>query len=426
MARYYYKKLFEIKILHEYYLAKPDNSDFFALTDVERNQILNQKLSKNQYNIWNDIQIEPTDECQQLLNGYQIRFVKTPTGFFLGMESQMEGSTFFPLIKMDKNPSFNFVVKMKNSNFRNFTRYKLQSNLPSIFYFTNANPDGNKLFPSLSLPVEKFNAKIYYEMGQLTIIGSKLKEALLRTKSNAASKWNEIHSIGVAHHGDRKALPATFSFHFDPEINEQQVDFILKTPDDVEVKKISVVQPFRLNKITLDFRADDEDNEIPSGSYQLEVNGGAGYSNNFTILLDIKLVNPTYFGIISIDSGENDANYSLLSGTGEFKNPHPTFEIRLKSRLTYWRYKSNEGKDLSTTPTTAPYLTTASGILNSKKPRSLTFFPTEFLGDDPGTPGMNERIFLPNPPALSLKQEVDGKIYSDIFISKIKDLINVS
>ena len=101
MARYYYKKLFEIKILHEYYLAKPDNSDFFALTDVERNQILNQKLSKNQYNIWNDIQIEPTDECQQLLNGYQIRFVKTPTGFFLGMESQMEGSTFFPLIKME-------------------------------------------------------------------------------------------------------------------------------------------------------------------------------------------------------------------------------------------------------------------------------------------------------------------------------------
>ena len=101
------------------------------------------------------------------------------------------------------------------------------------------------------------------------------------------------------------------------------------------------------------------------------------------------------------------------------KVPHPVFEVRLKSRITYWRYKSETGKTLATTPKTSPYLSAENGALRSISPLPMLSNPIEFRDANPATP----RVFLPNPPDNSLRIENNGLFYSDIYLSKIKDLI---
>jgi hypothetical protein len=165
---------------------------------------------------------------------------------------------------------------------------------------------------------------------------------------------------------------------------------------------------------------------VEEGYYDLEITGDGGFSDSHRIYLQTMPLSANLFGMVVMDLAEPHAQFGLLDGGGALKNPYPVFEIRLKSRITYWRYRSSEGKILSTTPKSAPFLTASAGQLVSVNPRSMTASPSEFQVDDPNTPNVNERIFLPNPNSVSLRQEADGRIYSDVFVPKIKDLINVS
>ena len=99
--------------------------------------------------------------------------------------------------------------------------------------------------------------------------------------------------------------------------------------------------------------------------------------------------------------------------------PHPVFEIRLKSRKTIWRYVSRSGKKLSPTALSLPYLDELAGVLYSKSIRPLLASPINFESENP----IIDTIFLPNPASNSIQSDEAG-FYSNIYVSKIKSLIN--
>ena len=424
MATTYFKRLFEIRILHEYFLLDARHPEFFALNDQDREVIVNNKLRQNQYNIWKYLSIEPAEETIKLLNGQHLKFITQPTGFFIGMEVKPTGEEFIPFIPLDRNVDFTFLLKIKDPYVKNYTSLRLKSAIPAIYFFTNVNPNGKKAFPALSEPVTPFQMKNFYEMGEMAMINGNIKEALERTKSTHSSRWRDVNGKGFANEADRILVPHQFYYGFEKEQEVSQCEFTLKTLEGGEVKTITVNGAEKINKAFLDFRQDQKPvpEEIPDGLYDLEVKGDNDFQVKSRLYLHSNWYNSAFLGVISISNAEEDPDFNLLGPVGNLKKPYPVFEIRLRSRITYWRYQVQE-KPFKLSDKATNYLKKANGSVQAVNPRSLTLSPIEFKSDDPATTDVNERIFMPNPAHAGIKQEADGRIYSDIYISLIKDLI---
>jgi hypothetical protein len=186
------------------------------------------------------------------------------------------------------------------------------------------------------------------------------------------------------------------------------------------IKTINLSSNVKLDKVWLNFSTDDTSahNQIEEGTYFMEING-EGYFRQEKVLLNSKLYSASNLAMIEINYKAGDQQYNLLEPDGTLKANYPVFEIRLKSRITYWRYRSNTGMRLKTTAKTSPFLTPENNALKSNKPLPMNAFPMKLFLDEKDVIG----LFLPNPLNQSLRVESDGMIYSDIFISGIKEFI---
>jgi hypothetical protein len=420
MEDIYYKKLFEVRVLHEYYLSNDSASPYFALPDAERDSILQRKLLHHQYDIRQDLSIAPSASCEKLLRRNHIRFVPQKTGFFAGIRVNPDGAAFSPFIPLEQELAFEFTLQIRNPAFCNFTNSRLRSNVPALYLFTNSDSGGTKTFPSLSEPVAPFTPGTFYEMGELTTSGADVREALVSTSNNQNANWRKIASRGLVSESDRLLLPMRFRYTFGTAANVQQASFTLKQNGNT-IKTINKAGIESLESVLLDFQTGGADPpaEIAAGPYVLEVTGNNGYQENRKVYLNHALYHRSTFGAILLYNSSAASPFSLLTPTGNLKVPHPVFEVRLKNRITYWRYKSEQGKSLAVTPKTSPYLSVENGALRSIHPLPMLSTPVEFKDETAAAP----KVFLPNPSGNALRIEPNGLVYSDIYLSKIKDLI---
>lgn len=417
MAAIYYKRLFEVRILLEYYLQDNANQEVFAAGNPALEGLIARRLSHRQYDIRKELSIAPAPASENLFRSRYLRFIPTATGFFVGLRVSPQGNAFRPFVPMEEDVRFQFSLTSRNPLVRNITNYPFRSSLPAIYYFSNTNDDNNQSFPFLSVPVSGFQAGKTYAMGELAVIGGKQKEALRRTSSSTASHWRDLNAAGLAHEGDRILLPGQFDYQFDPLSGVNTADFSLQQTDGTVVKQLTISDAQGLERVRLDFSRNDA-GEIAEGRYQLLVNGNGGFQEKRQLYLSSTRYGAGNFGLINISPGAGD--FRLLEADGSLRAPAPVFEIRFKSRSAYWRYKSSQGKKLKLTPKTVPYLNAiGGGVLQSKLPRPLSFMPLEFsIAGDP-----TEAVLLPAPTQASFRPEPDGRVYSDIYLSPIKGLI---
>ncbi len=411
----YYRKLFELRILHEYYLISDSARNFFFLDDVTREKGLNSLIINHRYDIWKDLVIEPTQASRKLMDGRHIRFAGTKTGFVLGVRVKTSNNKYYPFIDQGNDPLI-FHIRILNPAFRNYTSLRLNSTVASQYFFSNSDPLSSLLYPSLSSPVSDFASGLFYEQGDLANIGGVTLEALTRTTSDQASDWTVSNSTGVAHEGDRLLLPAKFTYSFSRAIAVSQADFTLKTINGDIVKSIHAASPGRLDKVFLNF----SDALLPGQVYYvLEVTGDNGYHETRRIFPSDDLCQPSGLGAVEILNTSDNNGFSLFDFDGSLKPVLPVFEIRLKSRVTYWRYRSNNGIRFKTSPRTNPYLVADNGSLRTRKPVVMAASPLEFRDTNPAIAS----VYLPNPADQSLKTDSGGILYSDIYVPVIKDLI---
>jgi len=414
-----YEKFFEVRVLHEFYLNTNSKRSYFSLDDASRAAYLDTLLFRNRYDIWNDVTFEPSEETKKTLQNLNLRFVRTKTGFFIGIKVKAPADTDHPFTNPDGNAALTFRMRIKNPYVKNFTNLTLNSALPSTYLFTNGNEEGLKVLPSLSLPVEDFRSDKTYEFGEVARMGNDIMEAVKRTNSFNAGDWRKISAVGIAHEGDRTLLPSRFWYRFEADSDVRQAVFALRTTGGTSIKTVHTDGSTPLRNVLLDFSVDDSSTVVQKGTYLLEVNGDNGYFRQYRVSLNTDHYNSQDLGIIEIRYNTGDAAFGLINPDGSLKVPGPVYEVRLKSRISYWRYRSNSGIKLKTTAKTDPYLTPVDGVLKSIDPAPMNAMPLEFVDENPAIPA----IFLPNPPGNALSVENNGDIFSDIYISGIKDLI---
>lgn len=441
MAVYIYKRLVDVKILNEYYLFNSDETSFFDISDASlRAQFLENRLLNGQYNLLKDLVIEPVGDSRRIMQDHKVRLVPLNSGFMLGMEvdesPQADGSLEYkPFIPLSRPLRLAFAIRLKNPLFLSFSGVPLRARMPAIYYFSNDAGWGVPAFPSLSLPMPGFAAGRTYEMGDLALINGQLREAIRRTDSSAQADWRAVPGDGYANDNDRALLPHRFAYSFGPGAAVTSAEFTLKDSAGEEVKKITFNPGGALSRVALDFtfKAPSGGNPpeaIPSGTYQLEISGDNNYSDSKKIILDDILYDRAYLGIVEIKIDKGSGPDALLRDNGSLitrrladgsKISHPSYEIRIRSRITYWRYISNKKRELNVGPRASPYLTKEGRVLVSNDPRSLSAIPTIFSRENQNT-GLIETTFLPNPTPSPISEQ-GGRIFSDIYVSQVKDAI---
>jgi hypothetical protein len=441
MGTIIYKKLFEVRILHEFYLSQPDETSIFNLSPEDRIQKLEKMLQRGLYDIRKDLVLRPTPSCEKILKNHRMKFLQTATGFLIGAEVFVLQNGAGPeryvlqVPLSGKAQTWTIGLGIKNPQFMNFTNIPAPFLVPARYLFSNDNSDSRRTFPSMSNEVPEFEAGRSYEMGTLIKIGAKLFQAQQKT-NDPATGWIEIAQDNHwAAENDRILLPDRFMYTTSgPGIGS--AEFILRSTSGDEIARIDS-QDDTIRKqldesgnlagveidLTLAGTTGDGPGPVEPGNYQLEISESGGSGRQLPIHISNELYNGNLFGGVLINgSGGSDPAFRIIDEDGTLvrlpDGSHPVFEIRLKNRITYWRYRSTAGKKLEAKNKATGFLTAvdSGSQLVSKNSRSMQKVPLQFV--DGG-----DKIFLPNPSSSRIIPEQDGRIYSDIFISEIRGLI---
>lgn len=374
MQQIIFKQLFELRLLHSFYLDGWYHNEsglpgvFFDFGDSpSKSQLEKQSfILERKYNVQDHISIVPTPATERLLQDRGIICRTTPHGLVAGIRAsrKQQGNEvrFFPSIPLSASDTITFLMKLKNGAWPVFTQHALHSTFPAAYYFSNlrAEEEG-KAFPSLSCRLPSFEGNRTWEMGELILDGLMVKTANKTTRSVADFSFTANTATGAwrhyAHSGDRCALPKMFAYRLDPIFGDTlpavtHAEFRLNTDAGDPVKSLVFEQPVP-DEVNLDFRhfplapEETRPRAITDGWYRLSVRIHHEVFEEKRILLLSELdLDPGIFGVVEIGMGNTADPFRVLHTDGSLKlaatetgRLHgPVFDVRWMNRLTYWRY----------------------------------------------------------------------------------------
>ncbi len=444
MSELLFKRLFEVNLLHDYYLVSADGGSFFEKSKVEKEAVLKNKLNHGMYSVADFFEIEPSETSKKSLSEFKLIFRKTALGFVIGVQVQEElklGATLYkPRFKFPDTLSLTFSINPVAAHFLSMTNISMRPTLPAIYYFTNkgktefneTGPGPNYKTLPISVVAEKHQNGMLHEMGTLLKFGTGLREALEFTNSNNLNFWGKLKDKRYVTNADRILLPSIFNYPIKKEQNITQLQVVLEDLGANEIKTITRDSVEPLLNVLLNFEMIDETIEnsvgIPTGFYKLKIKENGGPEIIYSVYLNEGLYNKSHLGIIDIRLDEFDSPFSLLDAEGYLKTrvdntgkkiPHPVYELRFKNRRTYWRYNKEanfEAADVTVTIDDYVVFEPVTKKIISIKPKGLTRTLVPFKS------GTKEKM-LPHPKIPSLK--VEGKrMFSEIYINKSNKLVH--
>jgi hypothetical protein len=429
MMNIIYKTLVEIMLLHEFYLTDSEGETIFdRARQADKINYLLDNYDASDPNITDDLAFEPTALSQTSLKNQHLRILKTYSGFKIVMEvvekKLPDGTTVYqPMIALADNFNINIRLTRTDHRFDSFCNSRLQRNISPVYYFSNENVQGAKTGPSLSNSIPAFNTSFSYEMGELAFKDNVIKQFI---NDGSADPWVAVTDNGYINETDRLLVPFAFNFSFDKADNVTQADFVLKDNNGTTIKTIQAGNTNPLQQVALDF-SDKPLTTIEDVSkpvfYTLSVSGSNNYTKQYQLLFFADAVSlSSCWGFVNIKSRVQTAAFNLIDDSGYLftrippaSDPieAPIFEIRIKSRLAYWWYTSNNRDyKLKISSITQDYLTNSNGVLKTKKPRAITYTPILFTTDG------NSFQNLPNPQYDALLFENSGQFYKNVLVSQ--------
>ncbi len=441
-----YKELFEVKILHHFFLDK-GAIHYEGLSQQEKLQIL------SKYNIHRALTILPTNRTSGLLRGLQLIMKPTPSGFTI-LSRVSDGSDDQAFSDLQSPTKLTFCIQQKNPMLLNFSALPLTTGEASIYHFSNLDKAAY-LHPSLSQrapvfdsaaasaaasdgdpntfayypgdlltnnesaptaiyeatrstnnnittaadwridsPTEPYDNATNYSEGDMVTFEAGGVEALYQSINDTTgndpsdtSNWTKLrnlplHYVTVA--DKLNVLPRMFNYTFSAAAIT--ATFEIKAADNNTI----VTEEFTSHAQQLTHQVDMR--TLPEGKYSITITNNADASVLLEAdfyLMDSLASLANAFGIIDIYLGSDKGDYSVVNASNLITRR--SFELRIKSRSTIWRY-FNKDNEVVHESTFNPL--TQHGFLN-----------IPFNGNN-----------LPNPDELVIKPE-PTQYYSDIFLN---------
>ena len=328
-----YDILFEIKIIHHYFLNKGD-VNYNTMSDVDKaNMML-------KYDAREIFEIVPTEECSKILNAHNCIFKPTSSGILVGLRAESNGlqpPKLKPFKSLADDVIFTFLIKIRDNDFMNYTALPFNGNNGQVFTFQNTISGSSKKFPSISsIPPVYKTAKEYLPGDMLSNNPNnqtKLFTALKKTVKNTSSALDWITEqlsdnlpLQYVNVNDRHPLVRGIFIYQVKNVNVEPTA-IVKTTSGITVTPKVTTLPGDFCSLQIDMR------DFPEGFYTMHIQSAAPvYTDDVAFYLLQQRENP--FGIIQLNVKSDDATYNMLDPLGFMRSP--VYELRFRNRSTRW------------------------------------------------------------------------------------------
>lgn len=451
-----YKKLFEVEILHEYFLEKEGKSSFFDLGRGSEERF--ERLEH--YDLRNYVRIEPTKRCAEQLRNYHLIFKASRTGFFVGAEVDevytLDGSKGYrPTFGFDENVHLDFRINVADERFTRFSNSALYRNLKAKYFFAIPTLEqdvevGDPLL--LTLPTAEYLKNRQYEPGDRVFLMDGIEkmtyQARIRTKSSpisAPDAWIKLEKdYGFVSEDDAQIIPRYSSYRFNSKEPILEARFRLTDQSGTEIWQSGFEDGEAGRTQFALFLSDRElveavvEERVKTGHYTLDVEGMTnGDSNPFIhkrqVMLNDVLFNggdnlisqkaTALLGMLRISLNSQIPAYQVLDDQGYLKTSdgalqHPVYEIRFQSLQSKWVYKGRKIQELDINEASSSVVKVVMGgkqvlvtehmlsTIQSGRKIKLVF-------------NNEEAYYLPNPNGMGLFSGEDGQKYSEVLINSI-------
>jgi hypothetical protein len=423
-----FKTLCEIKLLHEYYLTERDGNTIFDITEQEgRLAFLQNKLIDNYPSINDDLSFEIHSSSRNIFSGHQLKLIPSYSGFQITIavtekERTGGGIAYEPKIPLPGDRMLTILLRRKNAMLDMITNVNLQNPVPSAYFFTNQTLSATKTYPYLSLPVSPRNPLLSYRQGDLVFEPADNTVKAFYIDRSGAEQWAPVKGEGYITESDRLLVPPRFFYTF-PATGVSEASFTLADHSGNVIKAIQY-EVDQSKRVLLDLEDAIDSPAVfgPSVIYSLKVTANNGFQAVHSVIFNTSQLPADTWGLVVLQPGVEQSAYRLLDDEGMlFQGINasgdamltPQFEIRIKSRLTFWRYRNNNRKKIKANSSLDPYLfhDASKGVMETITLRNATYVPTIFKD------GSNSK-YLPNPSSFELLGSEGQRMYTEVSVPR--------
>lgn len=397
-----YNKLFEVKMLHHFFLNKGETV-FDSMADEDK------ALTMLNYDVREFFDIYPTPECQKALNSHNCVFKATSQGIIIGVRAEGDDqnppnlSLFNPF---DDDQVFTFVIQLKDMGFMNYTALPITGNSGKMSVFSNLISGSPRSFPSLTSNPPVYEADTEYYPGDmlandtnnLTTLFTALKKTtspVTDTDDWMTETLAENVPLTYANINDKHSVVHGMLLY---KVSETDVtpSITVKTASGITITPEINILAGEYRTVQVDMRG------FPDGFYTIHFESSdPHYVDDIAFYLFQKRSNP--FGILNLALHSDDPAYSMVDGNGFLRSP--VYELRFRNRHTYWRYV---GKAFNTNSVTEnPLPLTRYGVITNVTVKDKDGADVEDLPNPGYAPVKTEALSKPD----------EKKYYSEIHIN---------
>jgi hypothetical protein len=421
-----YKILFEVRLLHEYYLTNPDGSSiFFSASAAARDSFLLDFSNRSQRSINSDIDYIIPEPAKDLFSNYRLKLIHTWSGFKIAIAVNSTTDSgkiaYQPVAALPRDLNIPLLLVRKSADFDRYTNSRSKPPFDSIYYLSNSKSTGAtaRTFPFLTSAIPARSDNASYQQGELSSLAGTVSAFYI--DADGAGQFAPVTGKNFLNENDRNLVTPSFRYYFLPSDNVKNASFAITTKTNAPVydETINSPVPLQSHLVQVDER---KLNTIPStlpedaGIYTLTVTGDNGYNRSYRILfLKAELAATGAWGLINLINLSGRTSFGIIDRKGLLiarydtnRTPlvaPPLFEINIKSRFSFWRYINDEGKPLTDSHPAILRLTDNNLVTVTPKNHSYTPTPVEGLA-------------LPNPKLSSPIRPEGQRLFADIMVPK--------